>query len=238
VVAHYNSSKNATEEIMQYVLSTSAWKFIAEIKAVQAHRKDEILDWIYYVVDNINYYCREYLSDKKDTNMQEQEYDDDSSLEELEANELDLQDCHPLVETSSVSYSDELEEESTFDLPMLMSNYASLDDLLMQGKPLGSDDQPTPNKEFYEVFPYEGSQGNLLKFIYKSLTLSLQNHKKTCLPSSVHWFSLESENLFSYVMPMHPKHVRLRPHFAMRCSKPRSEASLTLEVDIPWDLGG
>ena len=71
-----------------------------------------------------------------------------------------------LFEVSCVSNNDGLEEEDTLDLSMLMSNYASLHDLLTQGKTIGSDDQTTQNNEFYEVFPYGGSRGIILKFMY------------------------------------------------------------------------
>ena len=39
-----------------------------------------------------------------------------------------------------------------------MSNYDSLDNILMQGKPLGSVERSGPQEEFYEVFPWNESQ--------------------------------------------------------------------------------
>jgi hypothetical protein len=153
--------------------------------------------------------------------MPESEYDN-SSLNELDANEFDVQESHPssegdndneslsiLFEEPSVIHSDKLDEGNTLDLSTLMSNYASLDDFLMQGKPLRSVELSTPKEEFYEVFPYNGSQGDILKFIHKSLTLALQKYMETCLPTPVHQFSLESEDLFTYMIPMHRKRVQL-----------------------------
>ena len=75
---------------------------------------------------------------------------------------------------------------------------------------------PADKEEFYEVFPYEGSPGNALKYLYKSLKLLLQQYKEACLQNLVHHFLLESKDLFTYMMPMHHKRVRLRKNYALR----------------------
>jgi hypothetical protein len=63
VVAYYNSSKtNAIEEIIRYVLWTSEWKLFAEIEAIQARKKDELLDWMYGMVKSINYFLSKISS--------------------------------------------------------------------------------------------------------------------------------------------------------------------------------
>ena len=67
----------------------------------------------------------------------------------------------------------------------------------------------------YEVFPYNDSQGNVLKVIHKSLTISLQLYEETCSPHPVHPSPLESEGLFIYVMLMHRKWVRLLPNLSL-----------------------
>ena len=66
---------------------------------------------------------------------------------------------------------------------------------------------PVDKEEFYEVFPYEGTPGSALKYLYKSLTLLLQQYEETCTPCTVH--PLAHEDLFTYRMPMHRKSVRL-----------------------------
>ena len=98
---------------------------------------------------------------------------------------------------------------------------------------------PADKKEFYEVFPYEGSPGNGLKYLYKSLKLLLQQYKEACLQCMVHLFLLESKDLFTYMMPMHRKQVRLQKDYALRCSKPQLEVRLVNHrIDIPWDPCG
>ena len=73
---------------------------------------------------------------------------------------------------------------------------------------------PAHREEFYEVFPYEDSPGNALKYLYKSLKLLLQQYKEACLQNMVHPFLLESKDLFTYMMPMHRKRVHLRKNYA------------------------
>ena len=98
---------------------------------------------------------------------------------------------------------------------------------------------PAMKEEYYEVFPYKGNQGKYLRIIYESPILLLQLYSEACSPSLVHQHSLESENLFIYMMPMHRKRVRLRPNSTPRCSKLRLEVCTTTpRVDIPWDPGG
>ena len=98
----------------------------------------------------------------------------------------------------------------------------------MQGPEL-----PAMKEEYYEVFPYTGNQGKDLRILYESQILSSQLYTEACSPSLVHQHSLESENLFIYMMSMHRKRVRLRPNSTSRCSK--LVCTTSPRVDIPWD---
>ena len=121
---------------------------------------------------------------------------DDNSLDIEFANLITNMQGQERYDTSR----DELEEEDTFDA------------------------FPIVKEEFYEVFPLEGSQGNALEYLYKSLALLLQQFEETCTPCTVH--PLAHEDLFTYMMPMHRKRVRLRKDYALRCSKPQLEVRL------------
>jgi hypothetical protein len=104
--------------------------------------------------------------------------------------------CYDNSRTNELaSKGDELEEEHTYEL------------------------LPLAKKEYYEVFPYNGNQREILIIEYENLILPLQLPKEMCLLNWVHQHSLESENLFIYMMPMHRKRVRLQKNYALRSSK-------------------
>ena len=73
-----------------------------------------------------------------------------------------------------------------------------------------NNDVSAAKEEYYEVFPYNGDQGKILDFIYKSLIIFVQPYKKTCSTHLVHPSLFGTTNLFTYTMPMHRKRVRLR----------------------------
>ena len=86
---------------------------------------------------------------------------------------------------------------------------------------------------YYELYPHNRSQGKDSKIDHKPLTLSWQKNKNTCPPHLVHRLSLEDEDLFTYMMPMHRKQVQLRPNYDSKCSKPLLEARTNASlVDI------
>jgi hypothetical protein len=88
-------------------------------------------------------------------------------------------------------------------------------------------------KEYYEVFPYNGNQREILNIKHEYLILSLQLPKETCSLYWMHQHSLEREKLFICMMPMHRKRVRLRPNSTVRCFKPSEVYTTTPQVDIP-----
>jgi hypothetical protein len=118
----------------------------------------------------------------------------DTIFGNVNIDELEIEPCYESCGTNM--QGEEWYENSSKDGPIIKGD--ELENEVTT--PLSSD-------EYYEVFPYNNSQCKGLKIIYKSLTLPLQLYEETCSPRPVHPYSLERENKFIYIMPMHRKRV-------------------------------